>query len=151
MTEKIKCCKRKATREKNIFTLKVFEIMPHGTLKFQIAFWALRPTSSKKFKLNEIKTMIESSFWNREQKQHWVLTQKWNSPLKPSLIIDTHKANHFLLPIFIVTTLIDFWETCIACMHACNQKGYITNNLCLELIDFLTHDLKERNYSLVYE
>jgi hypothetical protein len=25
---------------KKIFTLKVFEMMPHGTLKFQIVFWA---------------------------------------------------------------------------------------------------------------
>jgi hypothetical protein len=146
MTEKIKCCKRKATREKNIFTLKVFEIMPHGTLKFQIAFWALRPTSSKKFKLNEIKTMIESSFWNREQKQHWVLTQKWNSPLKPSLIIDTHKANHFLLPIVILTTLIHYWETC---MHAIRRV--ISQIICAR--NWFPDPWFERKelYSLVYE
>jgi len=31
------CCERKVARKK-IFTLKVFEMMPHGTLKFQIAF-----------------------------------------------------------------------------------------------------------------
>jgi hypothetical protein len=30
------------------FTLKVFKMMPHGTLKFQIAFWAFRPTCTRK-------------------------------------------------------------------------------------------------------
>jgi hypothetical protein len=34
---KIKCSERKASRKK-IFILKVFEMMPCGTLKFQIAF-----------------------------------------------------------------------------------------------------------------
>jgi hypothetical protein len=32
-----KCCERKVARKK-IFTLKVFEMMPHGTLKFQNVF-----------------------------------------------------------------------------------------------------------------
>jgi hypothetical protein len=36
---------RKGNKKKIIFTLKMFEMMPHGTLKFQI--WALRPTSTK--------------------------------------------------------------------------------------------------------
>ncbi len=36
----------KKGNKKKIFTLKVFEMMPHGTLKFQIAFWAFRPTST---------------------------------------------------------------------------------------------------------
>jgi hypothetical protein len=39
---------KKGNKKKKIFTLKVFEMMPHGTLKFQIVFWALRPTSTKK-------------------------------------------------------------------------------------------------------
>ncbi len=39
---------KKGNKEKKIFTLKVFEAMPHGTLKFQIVFWALRPTFTKK-------------------------------------------------------------------------------------------------------
>jgi len=34
---------------KNFFFLKVFEMMPCGALKFQIAFWAFRPTSIKRF------------------------------------------------------------------------------------------------------
>jgi hypothetical protein len=38
---------KKGNKKKNkIFTLKVFEMMSHGTLKFQIAFWALKPTST---------------------------------------------------------------------------------------------------------
>ncbi len=36
----------KKGNKKKIFTLKVFEMMPHGTLKFQIAFWTLKPTST---------------------------------------------------------------------------------------------------------
>jgi hypothetical protein len=31
MTKSFKCCERKATKKK-IFTLEVFEMMPHGTL-----------------------------------------------------------------------------------------------------------------------
>jgi hypothetical protein len=38
---------KKGNKKKKIFTSKVFEMMPHGTLKFQIVFWALRPTSTK--------------------------------------------------------------------------------------------------------
>jgi len=37
---------KKGNKKKKNFTLKVFEMMPHGTLKFQIVFWALRPTST---------------------------------------------------------------------------------------------------------
>ncbi len=42
-----------------IFTLKVFEMMPHDTLKFQIAFWALKPTSSPN--LNSLNTFIKET------------------------------------------------------------------------------------------
>jgi hypothetical protein len=38
---------KKGNKEKKNLTLKVLEMMPHGTLKFQIVFWALRPTSTK--------------------------------------------------------------------------------------------------------
>jgi hypothetical protein len=38
---------KKGNKKKKIFILKVFEMMPHGTLKFQIPFWALRPASTK--------------------------------------------------------------------------------------------------------
>ncbi len=43
------CCSRAIDKQKKekIFTLKVFEMMSHGTLKFQIAFWALKPTFTK--------------------------------------------------------------------------------------------------------
>ncbi len=36
----------KKGNKENIYILKMFEMMPHGTLKFQITFWALRPTSA---------------------------------------------------------------------------------------------------------
>jgi hypothetical protein len=39
---------KKRNKEKKIFSLKVFEMISHGTLKFQIVFWALRPTSTNK-------------------------------------------------------------------------------------------------------
>jgi hypothetical protein len=38
---------KKDNKKKKKITLKMFEMMPHGTLKFQIAFWALGPTSTK--------------------------------------------------------------------------------------------------------
>jgi hypothetical protein len=39
----------KGNKKKNLFVLKLFEMMPHGTLKFQIAFWAFKPTSTKRY------------------------------------------------------------------------------------------------------
>ncbi len=40
--------KERQQEKKNLLLWKCLKIMPHGTMKFQIAFWALRPTSTKK-------------------------------------------------------------------------------------------------------
>jgi hypothetical protein len=37
----------KGRQHKKNFILKVFEMMPHGTLKILIVFWAFKPTFAK--------------------------------------------------------------------------------------------------------
>jgi hypothetical protein len=57
-------------QEKKIFTLKVFEMMPHGTLKFQIVFWTFGPISTKDATIKDFKLEILICF-NALITKHW--------------------------------------------------------------------------------
>jgi len=47
----VKVREKKVVARIYFFIVKVLEMMPCGTLKFQIAFWALKPTSTKYHRL----------------------------------------------------------------------------------------------------